>query len=181
MRVPEAVQWFRDLVRNYPDTDWAYLRLGRAFLQEGDNAGAAKALCAGLERSPDVADAHFYLGVVLYQRGNTTERRHRFSAAAAELKPDDALAQFNLGECLLKEGDRDGARKAFRAAVESNRRLAIPTRNWPCFWPNDGRGAEAAEEARETLRLDPANEKAKQVLADMAKPCVLERWPNRRL
>jgi protein O-GlcNAc transferase len=168
-RVPEAVQWFQDLVRDYPDTDWAWLRLGRALLQEGDNAGAEKALRAALDRSPDLVDAHFYLGVVLYQRGDYRKAAAAFRRAA-ELKPDHALAQFNLGECLLKEGDRDGARQAFRAAVESKPAFSDAHAELAVLFARDGRGAEAAEAAHETLRLDPANEKAKRVLADLAKP-----------
>jgi tetratricopeptide (TPR) repeat protein len=168
-RVPEAVQWFQDLVRDYPDTDWAYLRLGRALLQEGDNAGAERALRAGLARSPDMADVHFYLGVVLYQRGDTRKAEASFRRAA-ELKPDHTLAQFNLGECLIKEGDRDGAQKAFQAAVESKPAFSDAHAELAALLAHDGRTAEAVEEAHETLRLDPANEKAKQVLADLTKP-----------
>jgi tetratricopeptide (TPR) repeat protein len=168
-RVPEAVQWFQDLIRDYPDTDWAYLRLGRALLQEGDNAGAEKALRAALDRSPDMADVHFYLGVVLYQRGDY-RKAAAFFRRAAELKPDHTLAQFNLGECLLKEGDRDGAQKAFRAAVESKPAFSDAHAELAALLARDGRRADAAEEAHETLRLDPANEKAKRVLADLAKP-----------
>ena len=168
-RVPEAVQWFQDLIRAYPDTDWAYLRLGRALLLEGDNAGAERALRAGLERSPDMADVHFYLGVVLFQRADY-RKAAAFFRRAAELKPDHALAQFNLGECLLKEGDHDGARKAFRAALESKPAFSEPHAELAALLAHDGRGAEASEEAHEALRLDPASEKAKQVLADLTKP-----------
>jgi tetratricopeptide (TPR) repeat protein len=168
-RIPEAVQWFQDLVRDYPDTDWAWLRLGRALLQEGDKAGAEKALRTALDRSPDLVDAHFYLGVVLYQRGDY-RKAAAFFRRAVELKPDHALAQFNLGECLIKVGDRDGARQAFRAAVDSKPAFSDAHAELAALLARGGRVAEAAEEAHETLRLDPANEKAKHVLADMTKP-----------
>jgi tetratricopeptide (TPR) repeat protein len=168
-RVPEAVQWFEDLARDYPDTDWVWLRLGRVLLQEGDKAGAERALRTALDRSPELVDAHFYLGVVLYQRGDYRKAAASFRRAV-ELKPDNALAQFNLGECLLKEDDRDGARQAFRAAVDSKPAFSDAHAELAALLAHDGRGAEATEEAQEALRLDPANEKAKQVLADMTKP-----------
>ncbi len=167
--VPEAVRWFQVLVRDYPEADWGWLRLGRALLQVGDKAGAERALRTALGLTPQLVDGHFYLGVVLFQRGDYRNAAASFRRAA-ELKPDNALAQYNLGECLLKEGDRHGAQKAFRAALESKPAFIDAHAELAVVLSHEGRGADAAAEARETLRLDPANEKARQVIKDLAKP-----------
>ena len=168
-RVPEAVEWFQVLVRDYPDADIAWLRLGRALLQQGDYAGAERALQVSLDRTPDLVDAHYFLGVVRYKRGDDVQAAAAFRRAV-ELKPDYAAAQFSLGVCLLKEGDRDGARQALRAALECQPAFGDAHAELAALLAGDGRAAEAEEEARAAMRVDPANEKARRVLADLAKP-----------
>ena len=41
-RVAEGVSWLKELVQDYPETDWAWLRLGRALVQAGDLPGAER-------------------------------------------------------------------------------------------------------------------------------------------
>ncbi|MBV9125493.1 MAG: tetratricopeptide repeat protein [Planctomycetes bacterium] len=162
-RVPEGVTWLRELVRDYPDSSWAWLRLGKALVQTGDLAGAEQALHTALEQDPNQVGAHFYLGVVFFQRGDYQGAAKAFRRATA-LKPDFALAYYNLGLCCLRQGDLDGARDAFRAAIENKPHYTEAHAELAAVLARQGRKAEALEQARAALQLDPANSKAQDVI-----------------
>ncbi len=167
-RVAEGVTWLRELVQDYPETDWAWLRLGKALVQAGDLPGAEQALRAALRLTPDMVDAHFYLGVVRFQRDDWAGAAAAFRRAT-ELKPDYAVAYYNLGKCLLKQGDRPGAREAFRAAVENkpsypNAHAALGT-----ALAEEGRTEEAREQFQDAVRLDPEDRRWRDLLEGLKK------------
>ena len=68
------------------------------------------------ELDPKLADAHYTLGVTLWQQGE-------FAAAAEELraavqaKPDYAEAYYTLGSVLKQKGDLQPAADALREAI----------------------------------------------------------------
>ena len=167
-RVAEGVTWLRELVQDYPETDWAWLRLGRALVQAGDLPGAEQALRAALRLTPDLVDAHFYLGVVLFQRGDFAAAAASFRRAT-QLKPDYAVAYYNLGQCLLKQGDQAGALAAFRAAVENKPFYSEAHAALGAALAAEGRTAEAREQLQDAVRLDPEDRRSRDLLERLQK------------
>jgi len=167
-RVAEGVTWLRQLVQDYPETDWAWMRLGKALVQAGDLPGAEQALRAALRLTPDLVDAHFYLGVVRFQRDDFAGAAAAFRRAT-ELKPDYAVAYYNLGQCLVKQGDRPGALEAFRAAVENKPSYPKAHAALGTALAAEGRTAEAREQLQDAVRLDPEDRRWRDLLDGLKK------------
>ncbi|NIQ00598.1 MAG: tetratricopeptide repeat protein, partial [Nitrospinaceae bacterium] len=54
----------RDAVKNHPEDDRAYLRLGEACFHEGKNEEALEAFQTAVRLRPENAEAHFALGKI---------------------------------------------------------------------------------------------------------------------
>jgi Flp pilus assembly protein TadD len=65
---------------------------------------------------PNLAEAHYTLGIVAWQTGDLAETAKRMRAATA-LRPAYAEAQYMLGTVLKQQGDLDGAIAALREAI----------------------------------------------------------------
>lgn len=115
-RVDESISILRRTVKDYPDSDWAKILLGRALIKKRDLPEAEKVLREALRLSPDSVEAHFRLGVAFYLQKNYRDAAARFQKAAS-LKPDFTMAHANLGFCLTQLGDPKGAIEAYRSAV----------------------------------------------------------------
>src|SRR5262249_24283005 len=66
-------------------------------------AGAEAAYRRASELKPDLAQAHYHLGVALREQGKWAEAEAPYRKAI-ELKPDYAEAHCNLGEILQRKG-----------------------------------------------------------------------------
>ena len=113
-------------------------------------------------------DAHFYLGVVLFQRGDFVGAAAAFRRAT-ELKPDYAVAYYNLGQCLTKQGDRPGALAAFRAAVENKPFYSEAHAALGAALAEEGRTAEAREQLQDAVRLDSEDRRSRDLLERLKK------------
>jgi tetratricopeptide (TPR) repeat protein len=162
-REREAIALLQEMVRDYPDSDRAWLWLGRALVQAEEFARAEQALRVALKRKPDLIEAHFYLGVVLFEQGNPHAAAGSFRKAT-ELKPDHAVAHYNLGHCRLREGDREGALRSFRTAVECKPHYAEAHANAGELLLQDGRRTEALVHLRYAAQLNPADQKTRNLL-----------------
>ncbi len=114
----EARELLKEVVRDYPDSPWAWILLGRAHLKLRKLDDAEKALREALRLEPTSVEAEFRIGVVYTFRQDFAEAAKWFQSAT-EKKPDFARAQFNLGYCLGKLGKLEDAIAPLRAAVRS--------------------------------------------------------------
>ena len=71
---------------------------------------------AVLRLSPDDANTHFNLGIVLQSKGDL-EGAERSYRSALRLSPDNANTHNNLGGVLHDKGDLEGAERSYRAAL----------------------------------------------------------------
>lgn len=159
----EALDLARGLVRDYPDSEWAWVMLGRALLLRNDAPAAEEALRRAVGLAPDSAEPHFYLGVALFGRKKYAEAAGCFRKAG-QLKPDFALAHYNLGHCLKEEGDAVGAIAAFRAAVSRKPDYAPAHTNLGELLARGGQYAEAVSHLRQAVQLNPADPHARALL-----------------
>ncbi len=160
-RVLEALSQFQRTVRDYPDSYYAWLTLGRALVRHRNLKGAEQALNTALKLAPDSAEVQFHLGVALFLQQNYRAAETLFRSAT-EVKPNFASAHYNLGHCLLHKGDRAGAIEAFRIALRCQADYADAHTMLSQLLAENGQSAEAFAHARLALQFNPADATAKK-------------------
>lgn len=97
----EAVPAFTEIAKAQPSFAPTYVRLGQAFLSNGDNNKAIRAFEKAIRLSPQDANAHYHLGVAHFYAKNKQAATKEFKQAV-EIDPDEplfaqALKQVNGG------------------------------------------------------------------------------------
>lgn len=159
----EAIALLQGIAHDYPDSDWAWLLLGRAFLGRKELPAAEEALRRAAKLTDASVEVQFYLGVVLLVREDPRAAATCFRRAT-QIKPDFAEAHHNLGHCLLRQGDRTGAAQAFRRAVACKPNYGDAHRDLGEVLAQDGPLPEAFAHLRDALQLNPGDPTAKKLL-----------------
>lgn len=164
----QAIPLLQGAVKDYPESSWACVLLGKAWLRAGNLTDAEKALQESVRRDPESVEAQFYLGVVL------SEQKH-FAAAlpyfrkAVQLKPDYALAWYNLGFCHKQQGERTAARAAFQKTLACKPQLAEARVNLGELLAEEGEIVAALEQLRQAIQQTPNDSRARQLLETLQK------------
>jgi tetratricopeptide (TPR) repeat protein len=166
-QAPQAIPLLQRAVEDYPESSWARVLLGRAYISVGALDDAEKVLRAALKREPDSVEGQFYLGVVLSERKNFAAAIPYFRAAT-RLKADYALAWYNLGVCLKQQGDRAAAVSAYRTAIACKPRFAEARINLGELLAEQGDTAAAVEQLRQGVRLKPQDDHARRLLETLS-------------
>ncbi len=94
---------------------------GIALRRQGKLGEAEAAYRAAIAHDPDLAEAHYNLGVVRHAQGHAADAMQSWRRAI-ELKPDFVPALNNLGSALLELGDIAGAMAQHRRALAADPR-----------------------------------------------------------
>jgi tetratricopeptide (TPR) repeat protein len=159
----QAIPLLQRAAEDNPESSWACVLLGRAWLRTGNFAAAEKALREAVRRAPDSIQGHFYLGVVLSEQ-NDFAAAIPFFRKATELKPDHALAWYNLGFCRKQQGDRAAACEAFEKSIACKPQFAEARINLGELLAQDGKRDAAEEQLRQGVQLSPNDTRARQLL-----------------
>ena len=159
----EAIALLQNVVKEYPDSYYAWLILGRALTRQKNLKAAEHALETAFKLAPESPETQFYLGVVLHYQGNY-RRAETLFRGAAEAKPNFAEAHYNLGHCLVEKGDRAGAVEAFRAALRCQADFGDAHTSLGLQLVEIGRYAEALAHAQLALRYNPSDATAKKLV-----------------
>ena len=98
------------------------LRSRLASLWQTGRGPSARA-CDAIARRPDNADAHYMLGTVLRQQGDSADALTEFRATI-KYRPTSAEAHLSLGQMLTQLGQKNEAEAAFAEAARLNQRKA---------------------------------------------------------
>ena len=174
-RAPEAISLLQQVVREYPNGDWAWLLLGKALLKQNQLPRALEALRTAVRLAPDSAEAQFHLALASFAQ------KDRRTAAACfrrvtELKPD-AQAYYLLGHCLAQEGDRRGAIESFRKALRFKPNYPQAQLDLGILLAQGGQAIPALVHLRCALELDPANARARKLLEQISRQIVIPLGP----
>jgi tetratricopeptide (TPR) repeat protein len=164
----QAIPLLQRAAGDNPESSWACVLLGRAWIRTGNFAAAEKALRESLRRAPDSVEGHFYLGVVLSEQKDFAAAIAYFRKAT-ELKPDHALAWYNLGFCRKQQGDRTGACEAFEQALACKPQFAEARINLGELLAEEGKLDAAQEQLRQGVQLSPNDTRARQLLGTVEK------------
>jgi len=156
-RATEAREVMQDLVLRQPDNPALYISLGIVAhtQKKGDEAQAI--IRKALDLDPNLAEAHYALGILAeHRRDGEAEAHYR---RAVSLKPDFAEAYNNLGATLGRQGRPGEAEAAYRKAVDLNPRLPQAQRNLGIALTERQKYAEAEAAFRKAieLKLDDAD------------------------
>ncbi len=168
-RADEAIPLLCQAVEDYPESSWARVLLGRAYLAIGNLDDAEAALRIAVERDPNSVEGQFYRGVVMSERKEFASAIP-FFRTATRLKSDHALAWYNLGVCLKQRGENTDAIAAYRSALASRPQFAEARINLGELLAERGEREAAAEQLREALRLKPQDVRARQMLESLNRP-----------
>jgi tetratricopeptide (TPR) repeat protein len=108
---------FRNVTAMDPGYADGPVNVARAQLQEGDVDGAVAMLEQALKRSPSLAKAHFFLGVVLKTLGRYGESLDHLRVAA-EQYPRDRVVLNQIGRVHFLERRFDDAIASFTRALQ---------------------------------------------------------------
>ncbi|HTU89201.1 MAG TPA: tetratricopeptide repeat protein [Gemmataceae bacterium] len=164
----QAIPLLQRAAEDYPESSWACMLLGRAWIRAGNFAAAKEALHESVRRSPDSVEGHFYLGVVLSEQKDFAAAIPYFRKAA-QLKPDYALAWYNLGFCCKQQGDRAGAREAFQKAIDCKPQFAPARINLGELLAEEGQLDAAEEQLRQGVQMSPNDSRARHLLETVRK------------
>lgn len=174
-RAAEVVSLLQQVVREYPNGDWAWLLLGKACLRTNEIKPAVEALRTAVRLAPDSVEAQFHLGMGLF----TLKDRRAATACfrtVTELKPD-AQAYFLLGHCLAQDGDRAGAIEAFRKALRFKPNYPQAHLDLGTLLAQKGQAIEALVHLQCAVQLDPGNPRPRKLLELVAKQMVIPLGP----
>jgi tetratricopeptide (TPR) repeat protein len=123
----EAVETFRDLLRDHIEFVPAWFHLGSVFLETGDLPKARTAFKRFLEESPDNPVALDAMAEILARSGDP-ERAMNYLFRALDIEPRMAEVWVHMGDILAEAGQRDGAAAAYQKAIEGSRLYGDPFR-----------------------------------------------------
>jgi Tfp pilus assembly protein PilF len=172
----KAIAQLQGIVQDYPESDWAWLLMGRAFLGRNELTTAEEALRKAAKLNDASIEVQFYLGVVLLLRDDSRSAASCFRRAL-EIKGDFAEAHHNLGHCLLRQGDRKGAAEAFRRAIVCKPNYSDAHLDLAELLVQVGEPGLALVHVRDALRLNPEGQRAKKLLGNVLARVVAPMGP----
>jgi arylsulfatase A-like enzyme/cytochrome c-type biogenesis protein CcmH/NrfG len=130
------------------------VKLAQCYIETSRGPEGEELLRAALAERPDVADAHFALGIL---HENNRQPRAAVAEYEAELavNPKNHAASFNVAKLLAAAGRRAEALARFREAVASNPQFGTGFLYLAQALLEDGDLTGAEEAARQGLRFEP--------------------------
>ncbi len=167
-RYLEVAEVLRPLTEEYPDDDLAFLMRGKALAQAGKNDAAETYLRKALALAPGKVQAHHYLSLLLFRKGEAATKRGsasgetkplfeeaiREARQALALKPDYGVAYMALGLALRQLGRKAEALEAFRQAVRCNPEHGELHYHLGVALAEAGQAAAARQRLRQALRFE---------------------------
>jgi tetratricopeptide (TPR) repeat protein len=180
----EAIAMLQKLALDYPDDVWPQIKLAEALLGGGDFARAVSAAQVAVQRDPEAAQAHFYVGAARFhladerrrQTGQADTRELRTAIRslrrAAELKPGHGFAFNYLGQALHLDKRPSEACQAYLDALRCYPGFADPHLHLAELWIESGWVPPALFHLHQALWLAPREERrSRQILG-----AALVRW-----
>lgn len=151
-RYAEVESRTRALLGPHPDAVLLWKLLGASLQMQGKDA--LPALHNAAKLSPNDAEAHNNLGVVLQERGQLDGAVASYRSAL-RIASDFAEAHYNLGNVLSELGRLEGAVASYRNALKFNPNSAVIYSNLGATLQELGRLDEALSSCRRALELEP--------------------------
>ena len=147
----------------------AYVNLTDAYRQQGRDDEGEKQLRKGLSLSPDAADLHHALGLLLVRKGDKSTALQEF-AKASKLAPADARYAYVYGIALNSIGKQREALSALKAADTHNPNNLQLLSALISILRESGDIKAALVYAQKVAEVLPDNEEIKQLIVELERP-----------
>ncbi len=176
---PDALEAARRAIESAPNEDRAHLALSLAESRRGNLDEAESAVRRAIELNPWNANYFGQLAAIEIARYRWKEALHAADEGLA-IEPDCEVCLNNRAVALTKLGRHDEAARTLEGTLEKHPEDAYThaNRGWSLLHENEPR--KAIEHFRESLRLDPNSEWAKQGMLEALRAknwfyrCVLQ-------
>ncbi|MGA2982392.1 MAG: tetratricopeptide repeat protein [Terriglobia bacterium] len=172
----EAITYFQRSMRLRPNYTDAHLNLGRLFETLGKNPEAELQLQAAAALAPLDVQTRNELGNFYLTAGRLREAETQYRASLASIANPGALD--SLGEIATRQGRHDAAEQAYRQAVNLDEFDFRGHFGLAAILAAEGRGAEAADQYRAGLSVDPLNQEAQAALRRLTSNLPHGKTPN---
>jgi Flp pilus assembly protein TadD len=165
-RPADAVAPLREAALIEPANPTIQHDLGLALLEIGRAADAIGAFQRAIASNPRYTDAFFRMGIAMEKLGDLRGAVLAYNRAT-ELKPSLTEAWFRAGAVVHTMGHRKEAIGCFRRAAATGRKTSFGRLGAARALLTEDRDAEAEQVLRQTLRVDPANAMAYDLLGNL--------------
>ncbi|MBI4849234.1 MAG: tetratricopeptide repeat protein [Nitrospirae bacterium] len=150
----EAIEAFKQAIKNAPDHAQAHFNLGVAYDDLGMYKEAIEAYKQAIRIKPDLAEAHNNLGVAYGKSGQHKEAIEEYKQAI-RIKPDYAEAYNNLGVPYRELGMHKEAIETFKQAIRIKPDLTKALNSLGFEYENSGMHKEAIKAFKQAIRIKP--------------------------
>jgi tetratricopeptide (TPR) repeat protein len=156
-------------VPQYPDARTAFDE-GSKFFEDDKETLAIEALKQAVEMDPNMAEAHFKLGMAYSILEKEKDAEGAFEKAVDAYKkalkdnPKDAQAQFDLGRSYNKLNKDEDAEDALRAAVKLNPGDGSFNRELGALLVKIAKYSDAITFLKKALDIDPEDARAEELM-----------------
>jgi tetratricopeptide (TPR) repeat protein len=154
-RLEEAEAAYRTGLRVDPEFVPVRFNLAMLYNRQGRNADAERMLSEAVAIAPDMAEAHYSLGLLLAEDESRLDDSLRSLAEAAKLAPEHARIQYNYGLALERLNRPEEAEKALVAACRLAPESFDVLYATAIFYANGRNEAEARYWAERLLAVAP--------------------------
>ncbi len=149
-----------------PNRSEAGYLMGRAYQGTGNADSAAYWFREALRQEPSYTGARIALASIIASGGRIEEARAELEAGLRY--PNEIhLLHINIGLLSRQLGDLEKAESHFRAAIESEPGFVPARLDLADLYLSRGDRARARRQVEEAIRLDPANERARRMAAQL--------------
>ncbi|HXI04560.1 MAG TPA: tetratricopeptide repeat protein, partial [Candidatus Saccharimonadales bacterium] len=161
----EAADDFRRAIESDATYASAHNNLGAVLGMLGDPNGEFEEYLKAIDLDPNYTDARLNLSLNLIKRGRLREAT-RSLRQLLDIDPGHSRALLELGVLLLREGQEDEGVGYLRKAREAEPGWTAPRNALARYHLARGLKAQALEEARESLALDPNQPEIRSLIAE---------------
>jgi Tfp pilus assembly protein PilF len=172
----EALGYFQRSMRLRPNYTDAHLNLGRVYETLGKRSEAELQLRAAVALAPLSIQTRNELGNFYLAAGRLGEAAAQFQASVASIANPGAFD--SLGEIALRQGQRDAAEHDYRQAVGLDEFDYRGHFGLAAILAAEGHAAEAADQYRAGLSVDPRNQEAQAALQRLTANSPHAKPPN---
>jgi tetratricopeptide (TPR) repeat protein len=141
--------------------------LALCYFDMGAYEGAIKQYLRIIEMWPGQPKAYFLLAKV-YAKDKQYDKAMEILKNAHKLGPQDARDVLGIGDILYEQGNYEKAQEAYQLAIKTGKDLSLAHKKLGFVYKVIGDSGKAAEEFRQSLALDPADEEVKKELGQPA-------------
>ena len=109
----DAGKTYEALIKDHPELEQPYFRLGQLYLNQEQYPAAIKHLKAALKINPDFSDSHYLLGLA-YGGAKDYGKAIQEFRATVEIEPEHVDAWYNMGNLFTRRKEYDEAIKAYK-------------------------------------------------------------------